>query len=96
MKTLLRTDRPVFLACEPNTRWRELIAGQRAICFRFADPDYALRAQLWSAALAQTNAGLQEDELFALADRFVLTPGQIAAAAVAAVDASVVNRRAGR
>lgn len=86
MKTLLRSDRPVFLACEPATRWRELIAGQRAICFRFADPDYALRVQLWSHALAQSNAGLQEEELFALADRFVLTPGQIAAAAVAAVD----------
>ncbi|HEY0430283.1 MAG TPA: ATP-binding protein [Pyrinomonadaceae bacterium] len=86
MKTLLQSDRPVVLACEPNTRWRELIAGQRTAVFQFGDPDYALRVQLWERALAQVNARCDADELRALADRFVLTPGQIAAAAVAAID----------
>jgi hypothetical protein len=86
MKTLLRSERPVLLACEPHTRWRELMAGQRAAYFQFGDPDYALRVQLWERALAQVNARFEADELRALADRFVLTPGQITAAAVAAVD----------
>jgi ATP-dependent 26S proteasome regulatory subunit len=86
MKTLMRSDRPVLMTCEPHTRWRELTTGQRAAYFQFADPDYALREQLWERALANVNAGLERDELRALADRFVLTPGQITAAARAAVD----------
>lgn len=86
MKTLMQSNRPVFIACEPNTRWRELMPGQRVAYFPFEDPDYSTRLQLWERALAQVNASVNSDELDALADRFVLTPGQIAAATVAAVD----------
>jgi len=91
MKTLMRSDRPVVLACEPNTRWRELLAGQRVAYFQFGDPDYALRVKLWERALAQVNARFEADELCALADRFVLTAGQIAAAAIAAVDEQLLT-----
>jgi ATPase family associated with various cellular activities (AAA) len=86
IKFFMQSNRPVFMACEPNTRWRELVSGQRVAYFPFADPDYSTRLQLWERALAQVDASVNGIELNALADRFVLTPGQIAAATVAAVD----------
>ena len=91
IKILMQSKHPVFMACEPNTRWRELASGQRAVCFHFDDPDYATRLQLWETAFAQINVSVDRTELEALADRFVLTPGQITSAVAAAVDAQSLH-----
>ena len=57
------------------------------ICFRFDLPNYATRLRLWEDAIATVDANLASSELEALADRFVLTPGQISSAVAAGIDA---------
>ena len=78
---------PVFFACLPGTRWQDLVRKSRTLCFRFHDPDYAVRMQLWHDALKEQGVSLPEGEIKALAGRFVLNPGQIGAAVAAAADA---------
>ena len=87
LKSVAQGPGPVFLACEPGAHWRELVQGQRVVHFHFDDPDYAARLQVWKTSLAQVDATISKRELEALADRFVLTPGQVAAAVSAAIDA---------
>jgi SpoVK/Ycf46/Vps4 family AAA+-type ATPase len=69
---------------------RELLSSQRTISVHFDDPQYATRLQLWEGALAPVNAKMTRADLEALADRFTLTPGQIAAAVSSAVDAQAI------
>ena len=85
LKILTQAKGPVFIPCESATPWRELLSGQRVICFRFDLPDYATRLRLWEDAIATVDANVASSELEALADRFVLTPGQISAAVAAAL-----------
>ena len=87
LKSLARGPGPVFFTCEPGVHWRELVQGQRVVHFHFDDPDYAARLQVWEASLTQVHATIPTPELEALADRFVLTPGQITAAVLSAADA---------
>jgi hypothetical protein len=86
VKALMTSNRPIFVSCEPNTRWRELMTEQRIVHFAFDLPDYSTRLSLWQSA----TSGFREDtaslDLSALADRFALTPGQITAAVAAARD----------
>jgi len=86
-KILSQAKGPMFIPCESGTAWRELLSGQRAICFRFDLPDYETRLRLWEDALATVDADVARSELEALADRFALTPGQISCAVAGAADA---------
>jgi ATP-dependent 26S proteasome regulatory subunit len=86
---LAQSKSPIFIACEANLRWQDLLSSQRVISFGFDDPDYDTRLQLWKTALAESNLTVAEDDVEALADRFALTPAQIGCAAAAAF-----NRRA--
>src|SRR6266536_551377 len=87
LKILTQAKGPVFIPCESGTPWRELLAGQRAICFWFALPDYATRFRLWKDAIATIDGDVASSELEALAERFTLAAGQISAAVAAADDA---------
>jgi len=86
LKILSQAKRPVFIPCEPSTPWRELVTGQRSICFRFELPDFSMRRRLWENAVATVEGEIVSSNLEALADRFILTPAQIAAAAESACD----------
>jgi hypothetical protein len=91
LKILTQAKGPVFIPCEPSTPWRELLTGQRSICFRFELPDFSTRRRLWKNAIATIDAEVVPSNLEALADRFVLTPAQIAAAAESALDRSATD-----
>jgi ATP-dependent 26S proteasome regulatory subunit len=86
LKALAGARSPIFIACESATVLRELLANQRTISVHFDDLQYAMRLQLWQVALAPVNAELTRADLEALADRFALTPAQIAAAVSSTVD----------
>lgn len=86
LKIVTQAKAPVFIPCQPTTPWRELLTGHRSMCFRFELPDFATRRRLWEDATATVDAELAAGDLEALADRFVLTPAQIAAAAESAID----------
>jgi hypothetical protein len=91
LKILSQAKGPVFIRCEPSTPWRVLLTGQRSICFRFELPDFPMRRRCWENAIAAVDAEVVSANLEALADRFVLTPAQIAAAAESALDRYVAD-----
>jgi hypothetical protein len=77
---------PVFLACSPESRWRDLLRGQRHVFIPFEQPDYQQRRHLWQSHLEQAGQDVPEATISALADRFVLNQGQIQAAVQGAID----------
>lgn len=83
MSLLGRIKGPLFFACAAQTPWQALFRNRRCLLFHFAMPDYARRRQVWNVTLARAGGGRAED-VDALADRFVLTPGQIEAAVTTA------------
>ena len=87
VKLLTEAKGPMFIPCEANTPWRELLGALPAVCFRFDLPDYAIRLQLWRNAVKTVDANIAGAELEALADRFVLSPAQISAAVESADNA---------
>jgi hypothetical protein len=91
LQILSNAKGPVFIACGSGLRWREHLPEQRAVCFHFDAPDYVTRLQLWGDALASLKAKVERSDLEGLADRFVLSPSQIACAAVAAADAQALS-----
>jgi len=64
----------VILAFEPHMRWRELLQGRRKLVFTLEQPDFEERLRLWK--LLGRDA-LSETLAHELANRFVLSPGQI-------------------
>jgi hypothetical protein len=83
---------PVFLSFSPAVRWCELLRGRRKLVFELSHPDYEERKRLWTTL----SGGLVTDRLAAdLANRFVLSPGQIRDAIVAASDLHVLEGRNG-
>jgi hypothetical protein len=82
---------PMFILCESNTPWRELLGAEPAVCFRFDLPDYTMRLQLWQNAVETVDATISGAELEALADRFVLTPAQIASALESACNSQYLS-----
>jgi AAA+ superfamily predicted ATPase len=89
-KILTEAKGPVFIPCQATTYWRKLFTAQRSICFRFDLPDFPTRRRLWENAIVTADAEIAGSDLDALADRFILTPVQIAAAAESAFDARYV------
>jgi hypothetical protein len=91
VRSLAQSRSPTFIACESSLRWQELLSGQRVASFRFDDPDYHTRVQLWKTALAENNVIAAEHDLEAVADRFALTPAQIGCAAATVIDRRALN-----
>jgi SpoVK/Ycf46/Vps4 family AAA+-type ATPase len=91
IKLVTQSKWPIFIAADTNTRLQELLAGQRALFVHFDDPDYDFRLRLWKNALGRINATISSSELEALADSFVLSPGQITAAVLTAVDDQILR-----
>jgi SpoVK/Ycf46/Vps4 family AAA+-type ATPase len=99
LRNLTRGCAPIFLAFGSSgghlsrahgTSWQELFPRTRVIALDIPDPDYATRLRLWSDAVAQTGLRPASEDLEAIADRFVLTPHQIKAAAEAAAEAGAL------
>ena len=88
---LAHCQHPVFLACVPGTPWREFLRQRPDLCFRFPDPDYSMRLDLWHDALETHGMPIPDSELQALAGRFVLNAGQIEAAVATADDARLLS-----
>ncbi len=72
---------PVYLGVAGGTAWRDWLAGIPCMVQVFNDPDLRQRQQLWQQELAAHQLPVAADDLQAVADRFVLNPGQISAAA---------------
>jgi AAA+ superfamily predicted ATPase len=77
---------PVFLAGPPGAPYLELLSGGRCLTFPFPEPDYASRRHLWLFYTAQAGCTVSDTAVETLANRFVLTPGQIQEAVAAALD----------
>ena len=77
---------PVILAGDPGTPWSELLGEVRHLVFHFGDPPRDERRRLWTAQLAARKLAVPKGAVEALADRFLLTPGQIRRAAAVAAD----------
>lgn len=86
IKTVTQGRGPLFFSFKPDVQWRELFAGRRCLWLELENPDYATRLRLWQEELTSMAIPLDGLDLHALTDRFVLTPGQIAATVTAAVD----------
>ena len=93
LKILTRARGPIFVSCYSAVALRELLSDQRTISFHFDDLQYATRLELWEGALALVNAEITQVDLEALADRFALTAGQIAAAVSSAIDTEAIATR---
>lgn len=86
LQSLEGSTRPVFVASQPETPWREHLVERRIVTLHFRDPDYATRLRVWENSAARAGADVTTDDLAALADRFIFTPGQIAHAVRRALD----------
>lgn len=93
VKMLPQFKGPVFFCFPPGTRWRELLKGQRLLAYHFGDLDFRERLDVWEKHVSPKCNGISQATLQALADRFVLTPGQIQDAVSAAIDAWNVKGR---
>ena len=87
---LANSRRPVFIAGEPNSSWRELISEHRVVQFHFDDPDHQTGRRLWEKNVSSFDTDPNTIDVDALADRFVLTPRQIADAVAAARESELI------
>ena len=78
LRSLEVSTRPVFIVSQPRRPGDEHLAERRIVTLHFRDPDYATRLRVWENSTAQAGADVTADDLVALADRFIFTPGQIA------------------
>ena len=78
---------PVILAGTPEIPWHTMVAAIPHVIMKFEEPDLAGRHRLWNGHLENLGASVPADVLDALAERFILNPGQIARAATTALDA---------
>lgn len=94
IRQLAQVKGPIFFAFTQGINWRELMRGQRYLAFQFGDPGYNERFQLWKLYTEQEGSTILDPELEAIANRFVLTAGQIKDAVVAAVDGNSIKNGA--
>ena len=80
---LLRESWPVMVGVAPDRDCRTLLR-RPILTVSFADPDDSERVALWQTALATNGIRPQVATLTEVAHRFVMTPGQIAAASARA------------
>jgi AAA+ superfamily predicted ATPase len=88
-------SRPLFVACERCTHWRELTRGLRCLSFPFADLDYDCRRFLWQLYLREGDVSASTGDVEMVAGRFLLTADQIRASVSAIADWRVENNGPG-
>ncbi len=81
LKILLASKRPLILGITYGFDWHELMNGLPALAFTFEQPEFESRLRLWKEQLGLRGVPATEEELDALAGRFVLSSGQIEEAA---------------
>jgi AAA+ superfamily predicted ATPase len=90
LRTLATAATPLILAVPRDAHWSDLLSNERRMSVDLTEPCAEERLGLWTDHLARIGeqaAGPLEP----LADRFVLTPGQIENAARAAADARFLS-----
>ena len=78
IEALLRQPTPIFAACDPHSDWRELLRSRRILVVRLDEQSYSQRLALWERRLGRAGIDLPDADLRRLADRLLLSPGQIA------------------
>jgi hypothetical protein len=96
LRTLAEGDAPVFLELSPGCDWRELLRGLPALPFVFNELEYGDRLKLWQRGLKRAGCSVPKTELASVADRFLLSPGQIEEAVRVAVTRQLLREESGR
>jgi hypothetical protein len=73
---LLWQPAPIFVACDPQTDWRELLRARRVLIVRLDEGGYPERLALWERRLGRAGIDLPPVDRRLLADRLLLSPGQ--------------------
>jgi hypothetical protein len=77
VEALLRQPAPVFAACDPHGDWRELLRSRRVLVVGLDERSYSQRLALWECGLGRAGIELPGADRRRLADRLLLSPGQI-------------------
>lgn len=93
---LRQTDVAVYLGVSMGTVWREWLTGMSVASHIFYDPELQQRQQLWQAECDRQRLSIDADDLYAVADRFILNPGQIEAAVRSFTNPISVNKSQAR
>jgi len=75
---------PTIIIFDAGTRWRQMIGGRPHIVSSLGVPDIVQRIVLWRRTSQSVGCSLSEEDLDALAGRYLLTPTQIEETASAA------------
>jgi AAA+ superfamily predicted ATPase len=90
IRALAQSTGPLFFACTPGVSWQELFHSQRCLAFHFDDPDVTQRRRLWETSLMHAGTTVPSADIDILAQRFILTPGQIRHTVTAVIDHSTL------
>lgn len=90
IKALDRATKPVVFSSAPSVPWRDLMKGRHLMFVPFSDLSATERFSVWKAATASVGHQVGEPVLRSVADRFVLTPGQIEAAVASGAQRQLV------
>jgi hypothetical protein len=77
IELLLQQPAPIFVACDPQTDWRELLRSRRMLVVRLDESSYPQRLALWERQLGRAGIDMPPADLRRLADRLSLSSGQI-------------------
>ncbi len=83
---------PVVFTCAPGTRWHGRLKERCPLVVPFPNPDCGERRQIWDSLVRRIGSAVPTSVLEDLANRFVLTPGQISDAVATASNAHRVGR----
>jgi SpoVK/Ycf46/Vps4 family AAA+-type ATPase len=78
VEPLLRQPAPIFVACDPQTDWREPLRARRVLVVRLDESSFPERLALWERELGHAGIDLPPVDRRLLADRLLLSPGQTA------------------
>jgi ATPase family associated with various cellular activities (AAA)/Winged helix domain, variant len=94
IEMLLRQPAPIFIACDSHTDWRELLRSRRMLIVRLDESGYSQRLALWERQLGRAGIELSAADRRQLADRLLLSPGQIEDAIATARDLATLAHSA--
>jgi hypothetical protein len=93
---LAQSREPVFLAFSAGIPWQRLLKGQRCLAFQFGDLNFVERFAVWERAVREQGLNIPQPTIEALADRFVLTAGEIKETVIAAEETCLLRNGSGR
>jgi AAA+ superfamily predicted ATPase len=88
---LAQSREPVIFAFSAGIPWQRLLKGERSLAFQFGDLNFVERLAVWERAVCEQGLNIPQPTIEALADRFVLTAGEIKETTMAAEDACLVR-----